>query len=57
MQGLEELREKIKHIILNQYNRSLKIKNILITAGATQGIYTCIQALVKKEDEVISQNI
>ncbi len=53
MQGLEQLREKIKHIILNQYNRSLKVKNILITAGATQGIYTCIQALVKKEDEVI----
>ena len=53
MQGLEQLRDKIRNIISKQYNRELNIQNILVTAGATQGIYTCIQALVKKNEEVI----
>ena len=53
MQGLEQLRDKIRNIISKQYNRELNIQNILVTAGATQGIYTCIQALVKKKEEVI----
>ena len=53
MQGLEQLRDKIRNIIFSQYRRNLNIQNILVTAGATQGIYTCIQALVKKNEEVI----
>ena len=53
MQGNEMLRFEIKKLIKKTYKRNLETENILITAGATQGIFTCIQALVKENDEVI----
>ncbi len=53
MQGNEMLRFEIKKLIKQSYKRSLETENVLITAGATQGIFTCIQALVKEKDEVV----
>ena len=53
MQGNEMLRFEIKKLIKKTYKRNLETENILITAGATQGIFTCIQALVKENDEVV----
>ncbi len=53
MQGNEILREQISKLIKDTYNRTLGINNILITAGATQGVFTCIQAIVKEKEEVI----
>ena len=53
MQGNEMLRFEIKKLIKKSYKRNLEAENILITAGATQGIFTCIQALVKENDEVV----
>ena len=54
MQGNVLLREAITKIIWD--TSKLKIcpeENILITAGATQGIFTTIQALVRQGEEVI----
>ena len=53
MQGNEMLRFEIKKLIKQSYKRSIETENVLITAGATQGIFTCIQALVKEKDEVV----
>ena len=54
MQGLLPLRETISEIIERQYKRTIGPENILITAGATQAIFTTIQALVSRGDEVIT---
>lgn len=53
MMGLPKLHEAIQKLILNQHNRQLALDEILVTAGATQAIFTTIQALVHKNDEVI----
>jgi methionine transaminase len=53
MMGLPKLREAIQKLISKQHNRQLSIDEILVTAGATQAIFTTIQALVNHGDEVI----
>ena len=54
MAGEPNLLEEISKLIYESYGRELNPqKEILITAGATQGIFTCIQALVKTGDEVL----
>jgi methionine aminotransferase len=53
MMGLPKLREAIQKLISEQHKRQLSIDEILVTAGATQAIFTAIQALVNKDDEVI----
>lgn len=53
MPGLMNLRETIVGIVQQEYKRELNTDDVLITAGATQAIYTAIQALVNEDDEVI----
>lgn len=54
MQGVIQLRERIAEIIATSYNASYNPDSeITVTAGATQGIYTCIAAFINKGDEVI----
>lgn len=53
MMGLPKLREEIKKMMNKQHQRKISIENILITAGATQAIFTAIQAFVHEGDEVI----
>jgi methionine aminotransferase len=53
LQGLPTLREKICGLLAKQYNRKVGIGDVLITAGATQAIFTIIQALVFPGEEVI----
>jgi methionine aminotransferase len=53
MQGILPLRETISKLIATHYQRSISPEDILITAGATQGIFTTIQALTGPGDEVI----
>lgn len=54
MVGLPSLLEKIALQTQKQYKRTVNTATeMLITAGATQGIYTAINALVDKDDEVI----
>lgn len=54
MAGLSLLMEKIAHLTQLHYHRSVNCATeMLITAGATQGIFTAIQALIAKNDEVI----
>lgn len=54
MAGLPSLLEKIAVLTLKQYQRKVKTATeILITAGATQGIFTAINTFVNKGDEVI----
>jgi methionine transaminase len=54
MTGYPPLLEKISRTIETSYGRSLEAtQEILVTAGATQGIYTAIQALVGIGQEVI----
>ena len=54
MSGLPNLLEKISEMIFNQYNRKIDpAYSLLVTAGATQAIFTTIQALVHKNEEVI----
>jgi methionine aminotransferase len=54
MSGLPNLLEKISEMVLNQYNRKTDpSSSLLVTAGATQAIFTTIQALVHKNEEVI----
>jgi methionine aminotransferase len=54
MSGLPNLLEKISEMIFNQYNRKIDpSSSLLVTAGATQAIFTTIQALVHKNEEVI----
>lgn len=54
MGGLPELLTNISVLIESSYTRSIHPeKELLITAGATQGIFTTIMALIKNGDEVI----
>lgn len=54
MAGLPSLLEKIAQLTLKNYSRNVNTATeMLITAGATQGIFTAINALVTKGDEVI----
>lgn len=54
MAGFTPLLEKIATLTLKSYSRKVNPSTeLLITAGATQGIFASIQALVTKEDEVV----
>jgi len=53
MMGILPLREEIIRIIHENYNRILEPENVLITAGATQAIFTAIQALIHQNEQVI----
>jgi methionine aminotransferase len=54
MAGYAPLMEKISFNIKTSYNRKINTSaELLITAGATQGIYTAIQALINFGEEVI----
>lgn len=54
MAGYPPLLDKIATLTKKSYNRTVYAETeILVTAGATQGIFTAIQALVKMNDEVI----
>ncbi|MDC1162128.1 methionine aminotransferase [Tenacibaculum sp.] len=54
MAGLPSLLEKIALLTMNNYDRKVSPSSeILITTGATQGIYTVINTLVNYNDEVI----
>jgi methionine aminotransferase len=52
-QGLPALREAIRNLIFRNDGSNVTVDQILITAGATQAIFTAIQALVAKGDEVV----
>lgn len=52
--GNPQLLQKIAELIFDSYQRTVNPETeILVTAGATQGIFTAIQALVFPNDEVI----
>jgi methionine aminotransferase len=54
MAGLPLLLEEISKLVEVQYDRSIDPQSeVLVTAGATQAIFTAIQALVQSGDEVI----
>lgn len=54
MAGFPPLLEKIATLTQNSYGRKVNPKtDILITAGATEGIFAAIQALVEPNEEVI----
>jgi methionine transaminase len=54
MAGYEPLLEKIAQLTQTSYQRKINPKTeILITAGATQGIFATIQAVVNHNEEVI----
>ena len=54
MSGNSVLLEEIAKLTNNSYSRTVNpVTEILVTAGATQAIYTTIQALVHPGDEVI----
>jgi methionine transaminase len=54
MAGFPPLLEKITHLTNASYGRKISaITDVLITAGATEGIFASIQALVNSNDEVI----
>ena len=54
MSGFPPLLEKIATLTVQSYQRTVTPKDeILITAGATEGIFATIQALVNANDEVI----
>lgn len=54
MPGNPRLLEEISELIKSSYNRSLNpSEEILVTAGATQGIFTAITALIHTDDEVV----
>lgn len=54
MMGNLELRQAIAHKFQSLYNSTYNPKNeILVTAGATQAIFTIITAFIKQNDEVI----
>ncbi len=54
MTGLLDLRVKISNLVSRLYGGNYKPDGeICITAGATQGIYTAIQTVVRQGDEVI----
>ena len=52
--GHPELLEEIAQVVKKSYQREAHVeKEILVTAGATQAIFTAIQAVVHTGDEVI----
>lgn len=54
MAGHPQLLEEIQRLIFKSYGRMVDAATqLLVTAGATQAIYTIFQALVEKDDEVI----
>ncbi len=54
MAGNKELLEELAALTLKSYRRKVNpTTEILVTAGATQGIFTTIQALIHLDDEVI----
>lgn len=54
MSGLPSLLDKIAALTQQSYGRAVTPKEeILITAGATEGIFATIQALVKAQEEVV----
>ena len=54
MAGLPSLLDQISTLIYKQYNRKIDPQSeLLVTAGATQAIFTTIQALVQIGEEVI----
>ncbi|MEC4005549.1 methionine aminotransferase [Flavobacterium sp. SUN052] len=54
MAGFPPLLEKIATLTKNSYNRKVNpTTDILVTAGATEGIFATIQALVNPNEEVI----
>lgn len=53
MAGLVSLRAQISELVAEQYQRQIELDEILVTAGATQAIFTAIQALVHTGEEVI----
>lgn len=54
MAGNNELLDELAKLTLNSYGRKVDAaKEILVTAGATQGIFTTIQALIHAGDEVV----
>lgn len=53
MAGNPFLLEEIQKLTLKVYNRQVSTNDILVTAGATQAIFTAIQALVFPQDEVV----
>lgn len=54
MSGYPPLLNQISKLVQSSYNRMIDPETeILVTAGATQGIFTSILALVKTDDEVI----
>ncbi len=54
MVGLPSLLEKIALLTQNRYARTINTKEeLLVTTGATQGIYTAINTIVNQGDEVI----
>ena len=54
MAGLPSLLEKIANQTLKQYNRKVNTATeMLITAGATQGVFTAINTFVNHGDEVL----
>jgi len=54
MAGYPPLLEKIARLTQQSYNRTVNPKTeLLITAGATEGIFAAVQALVKAGEEVV----
>lgn len=54
MNGSPELLDQLARLINKQYSRTVNPNSeLLITAGATQAIFTAIQALINSNDEVI----
>lgn len=54
MAGHAPLLEKLAQLTQTSYGRKINpVTDLLITAGATQGIFTAIQALVQKDQQVI----
>ncbi len=54
MSGLPSLLEKIQRLTKKNYHRNIHANSeLLITTGATQGIFTAINTFISKKDEVI----
>jgi methionine aminotransferase len=53
MAGNLMLLEQVKILTQKSYQRTISNNEVLITAGATQAIFTTIQALIFPEDEVV----
>ena len=52
-QGIPELRQQISDLIFRSCGVRVSSSEILVTTGATQAIFTTVQAMVKSGDEVI----